>query len=655
MVVVQALVSREFGNGGLGSQHARRFPLVSMRVLGIGALALLAYRASAWYLPGSAPVSYTDGQSVPVHVNALHPMSGATPVHGLVSYDYYDERLGFCRPEAGIKAESGSLGSVLFGDRIYNSALQVRMLEEKSCVPMCTTQTTPEQASFINDRINERYAVNWMVDGLPVADIDMTKPDGTLRVNSIGFLLGTILDAQGHRLKTPAVYNHYQLNISYHERSPKEYRVVGVNVRPMSLASMTSSQPRCDVNEPMFLSPNTTTPVAYTYSVMWTRSDTPWATRWDAYLHVVDPRIHWYSLLNATAIVALLCLLVALVMARSMRHDIYRYNAIDLTEDIQEDFGWKLVHGEVFRAPTSSMMLSVMAGSGAQLGAMATTTLFFALLGFLNPSNRGSLGTIMIVTWTLFGCLGGYVSARVYVSFDGMQWRRNMILTAVLLPTTIFALMNLLNFVLVLNHSSGAVPFGTLLALVALWFLIHVPLSFLGTYFGLKAGGFQHPVRVNQIPRQIPPQKWYMRLWPSALLAGLLPFGAAWLELFFIINSLFGNRVYYAFGFLSLTFVVTLLTTATVSILNCYLHLCAEEYRWQWRAFISGGASAFWLFAYGVFFCVMRLNLPDLSSKFLYIGYLLIISTLDFLLFGFVGFAACYVCVQRMYRHIRVD
>ena len=113
--------------------------------------------------------------------------------------------------------------------------------------------------------------------------------------------------------------------------------------------------------------------------------------------------------------------------------------------------------------------------------------------------------------------------------------------------------------------------------------------------------------------------------------------------------------MYYAFGFLSLTFVVTLLTTATVSILNCYLHLCAEEYRWQWRAFISGGASAFWLFAYGVFFCVMRLNLPDLSSKFLYIGYLLIISTLDFLLFGFVGFAACYVCVQRMYRHIRVD
>ena len=107
---------------------------------------------------------------MPVHVNALQPMAGATPVHGLVSYDYYDERLGFCRPSSGIKAERGSLGSILFGDRIYNSPLAVDMLQAKSCVPICKTQATPEQADFINKRIFERYAVNWMVDGLPDRD-----------------------------------------------------------------------------------------------------------------------------------------------------------------------------------------------------------------------------------------------------------------------------------------------------------------------------------------------------------------------------------------------------------------------------------------------------------------------------------------------------
>ena len=168
----------------------------------------LAWGVNAWYLPGSAPRSYANGQSVPVHVNALQPMAGATPVHGLVSYDYYDERLGFCRPSSGIKAERGSLGSILFGDRIYNSPLTVDMLQAKSCVPICKTQATPEQADFINKRIFERYAVNWMVDGLPAADIDLaTNADRSLRANSVGFVLGTILDAQGHRLQSlPAEY-----------------------------------------------------------------------------------------------------------------------------------------------------------------------------------------------------------------------------------------------------------------------------------------------------------------------------------------------------------------------------------------------------------------------------------------------------------------
>ena len=72
---------------------------------------------------------------------------------------------------------------------------------------------------------------------------------------------------------------------------------------------------------------------------------------------------------------------------------ISRYNAIDLSvsneyfvvfvvltpyktqEDVQEDWGWKLVHGEVFRAPRYPMILSVMAGNGAQLCAMCGVTL----------------------------------------------------------------------------------------------------------------------------------------------------------------------------------------------------------------------------------------------------------------------------------------
>ena len=46
-----------------------------------------------------------------------------------------------------------------------------------------------------------------------------------------------------------------------------------------------------------------------------------------------------------------------------------------MQEDVQEDFGWKLVHGEVFRAPMNRIVLSVIVGNGAQLCAMVGVTL----------------------------------------------------------------------------------------------------------------------------------------------------------------------------------------------------------------------------------------------------------------------------------------
>ena len=49
--------------------------------------------------------------------------------------------------------------------------------------------------------------------------------------------------------------------------------------------------------------------------------------------------------------------------------------------------------------------------------------------------------------------------------------------------------------------------------------------------------------------------------------------------------------MYYMFGFLLLAFVVLLVVCAQTSVLLCYFHLCAEDYRWWWRSFFSTGPS----------------------------------------------------------------
>jgi transmembrane 9 superfamily member 2/4 len=64
-----------------------------------------------------------------------------------------------------------------------------------------------------------------------------------------------------------------------------------------------------------------------------------------------------------------------MILLRTVSKDISRYNAADLAEEVQEDYGWKLVHGEVFRAPQRPMLLSVIVGNGAQVVCLVGVTL----------------------------------------------------------------------------------------------------------------------------------------------------------------------------------------------------------------------------------------------------------------------------------------
>eukprot|EP00567_Pseudictyota_dubia_P004890 CAMPEP_0197449746 /NCGR_PEP_ID=MMETSP1175-20131217/22782_1 /TAXON_ID=1003142 /ORGANISM="Triceratium dubium, Strain CCMP147" /LENGTH=80 /DNA_ID=CAMNT_0042981967 /DNA_START=9 /DNA_END=247 /DNA_ORIENTATION=+ len=77
-------------------------------------------------------------------------------------------------------------------------------------------------------------------------------------------------------------------------------------------------------------------------------------------------------------------------MIRTLRKDIAGYNEMQTLEEAQEETGWKLVHGDVFRPPTNHpMLLAVATGTGAQIGVAFITTLICAMLKILNPMKKG--------------------------------------------------------------------------------------------------------------------------------------------------------------------------------------------------------------------------------------------------------------------------
>lgn len=459
------------------------------------------------------------------------------------------------------------------------------------------------------------------------------------------------------------IFNHVDLTITYHGGKSEPWgaelqdnigRILSVKV---GLRSLSKEK---DPNSPPMIIPKTLKDpltIPYTYSVKFIDDPfTKWSSRWDYLLESMpSANIQWFSILNSLVIVLFLSGMVAMILLRTLHKDIARYNQIDSGEDAQEEFGWKLVHGDIFRPPRKGMMLSVFVGSGVQVFIMTLITLIFACLGFLSPANRGALMTCALVLFVCLGTPAGYVSSRIYKSFGGERWKLNVLLTSMFCPGIVFGVFFVLNLVLWSKGSSGAISFGILVALLALWFGISVPLTFVGAFFGFRKRPIEHPVRTNQIPRQVPDQSVYTRPAPGIIMGGVLPFGCIFIQLFFILNSLWSNQTYYMFGFLFLVFIILVITCSETTVLLCYFHLCAEDYHWWWRSFLTSGFTAFYLFMYCVHYFVTKLEIQDATSTFLYFGYTFIMVFLFFLLSGTIGFFACFWFVRKIYSVVKVD
>ena len=92
--------------------------------------------------------------------------------------------------------------------------------------------------------------------------------------------------------------------------------------------------------------------------------------------------------------------------------------------------------------------------------------------------------TGFIVLFVLMGSVGGFFSARVYKTFNGVGYQRTTLLTAFGFPGVVFSIFFIINLFVWGVGSSAAVPFTTMLALFALWFGISVPLCFFGAFMG---------------------------------------------------------------------------------------------------------------------------------------------------------------------------
>ncbi|KAK9828105.1 hypothetical protein WJX81_004518 [Elliptochloris bilobata] len=615
-------------------------------------------------------------------------------------------------------------GTILMGSRIENSPYNFSMLVEEKAKLVCQPDgfygpITEREVADLREKIDQHYRVRLILDNLPITTYDLAENPESIRP---GYEIGYERDGKyylnNHLMfkilvhKTNGQYTRARENMAEIEAAAvieggarrrraasrrlaedsKEgedaetkalreaaerragggelsmYMVVGFEVMACSIEREARGRPAevscMDVVEgkaPKAQEIVQGAKVVYTYDVYWELSDVSWASRWDAYLRMPGGRVHWFSILNSLMVVLVMSSIVAMILMRTIRRDLARYEGIlgDAgPKDDMEESGWKMVAGDVFRPPRDVTLLCVQVGSGIQITASFFITLFFAALGFLSPASRGALLTALLVVYLLLAVGAGFGSVwlwgmiqRSYEGWTGVAWR-----CAAYFPGITLAAMSGLNILLVHTGSSGAIPLGAFFSLIALWFLISIPLCFSGGMLAAKQEIKAYPTRTNQIPRHVPPPHWASHPSVLFLAAGLLPFGTIFVELYFAMTSIWQGYFYYIFGFCFIVGVLTVLITVEVSLVCTYVQLCAEDYLWWWRSFHRGGSVAVYVGLYTMWFLFSVLHaLSGLTSMVLYLSYMALSLWGLFLATGTVGFLSSFYFTYQIFSAVKAD
>jgi transmembrane 9 superfamily protein 3 len=240
--------------------------------------------------------------------------------------------------------------------------------------------------------------------------------------------------------------------------------------------------------------------------------------------------------------------------------------------------------------------------------------------------------------------------------FGGAHWKRTMAYQCLFMPTLTFISFIFINTTAMAYHSTQSVPFRTIAILLLLFLILCVPLHAVGYILGRRvAADKSFPCRVHHLKRPIPSKHWAFT--PAMIaVAGLVPFGCLFIEMYFILSAVWShNKVYYVYGFMLCIMLLLCLVLVCVSITCVYVLLNAEDYRWQWHSFLCCSSTAIYVFLYTVYYYYNSTQMSGFLQWIYYFG-----TSLNFciglgLFCGSFGFLGASRFVFLIYANIKAE
>ena len=458
------------------------------------------------------------------------------------------------------------------------------------------------------------------------------------------------------------IYNHYEFHILINKKSKTKYNVVGFQVVPLSikhdmnkpLCSNLSEEINNNFDKEKQILNEFVNNILFTYDIIFENSTKTFAYRWDFY-KPKKTRIHWYGIIISQSIILSLTIIIFFFFIRNINIEINQYNQKVGRLEIIDFYTWKELSGDVFRAPIKKpILLSSLIGNGFQLFCTISLTLFLEVFDFLDKNKRVNIFNIGIAFFCIMGLPSGFISAKIYQFFKGRNWVKNGILTSLIFPGLSFCGLFIINIFLIIEKASSAFNFMDLLSLLLFWMFLIFPIILFGSFLGFKSKEIKAPCKTNPIPSYISDKPWYLNYKLVIFITGIISFASFFVELNYIMNSLWRHQIYYIATFLLISFILFVLICSEISIMVIFLNLCYGDYNWWWKSFLIGGSPVIYFILFSIIY-FFKLNITGFSSASVYCGIMGLISIITLFVCGSISVLITFIFVKFIYSKIKID
>eukprot|EP00978_Attheya_sp_CCMP212_P018836 scaffold52043_cov47-Attheya_sp.AAC.3 len=533
----------------------------------------------------------------------------------------------------GAQKHKMRMGETIMGDRKETSPYEISYGDNIEWRLLCTEILGPRALQKFKDAIHNNYFFEMFVEDLPMWGYIGDASDEDM-------ILGEVEGSK--TILFPHL--HFKLGTN--------------NDQIVSVAVITDPERQVDITDV-----TQPTEVQFSYSTeFFIEPDLSWKDRMTRY---ADSRflpsgfeIHWLSIINSFVLVLLLIAFLTIIVLRVLKNDLSRYMELDEEAMEEEESGWKLIHGDVFRFPQYTGVFCAAVGTGLQLIITTLSMLILCLTGLISTTKRGSMMSGMIILYCLFASVGGFVSTRLYRKMNGKSWVNCILFTLTLFPLPVVAVFLWVNTIALMHGSTSALPVTTIFTVACLFCFLCFPLTLFGGILAKNycSADFNAPTRTTKVAREIPTEvPWFRSRYFQMLIAGFLPFSAIYIELHYIFESVWGHKIYTLFGILLFAFLLLIMVTSFITVALLYFQLAREDHRWWWITYINGGMTGLFIYVYSFYFYYKRSGMSGILQSSFYFGYMALVSFAIFLMLGSAAFHISLIFVKHIYGRIKCD